>query len=144
VYVARLHLAANEFPLQDVIDKRTPVHGPRLTQETGAELIKYFKHVREMLDNGICLADIPPFAQDKVLICGQLFPAGQYPTQDIIDQFTPKPMNGRESYHVWTAQLATYLRALKATQEKGGDIYDLSLDWPAMRKGDDWPGERHV
>jgi len=52
-------------------------------------------------------------------------------------------MNGRYGYHGWTAQLAKYLRGLKATQEKGGDIYDLTLDWPATLKGDDWPGENH-
>jgi hypothetical protein len=143
VCVADSNLPDYKFPPQTVIDNLTPVHGPNLTWETRTELIQYFKDVKGMLDDGTPLAEIPPFTRDKVLICGQLFPAGQYPTQDIIYRYTPKPMNGRESYHVWTAQLATYLRDLKATLDSGGDVYDLTLDWPAIRKGDDWPGERH-
>lgn len=120
-----------------------PKHKPKFTWETCDELTKYFKDVKEILDNGIPLMSIPQFATDKVLICGQLFPTDDYPAQDVIDQFTPRPMNGRAENPVRTAQLATYLRDLKMTLKGGGDIYNLTLDWPAMLKGDDWPGERH-
>lgn len=143
VRVAGLNVPNDELPPQDVINKRTPEHGPNLSRETCAKLTDYLKDMRKRLDDGISLEEIPPFTKDKVLICGQLFPAGQYPDQDTIDRFTPKPMNGRECYNLRRTQLATYLQELKATQDVGGDIYSLTLHWPSMLKGDDWPGERH-
>jgi hypothetical protein len=49
-----------------------PVHRQQLMLETCDELVKYFRQLRKMLDNGILLDKIPPFAEDKVLICGEL------------------------------------------------------------------------
>jgi hypothetical protein len=120
-----------------------PVHGQQLVLETRDELIKYFRQLRKMLDDGIPLDKIPPFAEGKDLICGKLFPADQYPTQEIINEFTPKPLNRSLCLHRRAVELATYLRDLKAAQEKGDAIFELTLDWPAMLKGDDWPGEHH-
>jgi hypothetical protein len=144
VYVAGHPYSADIFPPQNVIDERTPVHGPGLERKTKNELTEYFRNVGEMLNGEIPLCQIPPFAENKVLICGELFPADEYPSQEVIDEFTPKHPNGTFWYNdrLRTQELAKYLRELKAAREKGEDIYELTLEWPARMK-ENWPGERH-
>jgi hypothetical protein len=99
----------------------------------------YFEGVRQQLDNGTPPDDISPFARDKVFICGEDFPAEQYPSQEIIDHFTPKPAKTRGCNPYRLEEIAQYFRNVKEAIENGTEICEVPLDWPTMLKGHDWP-----
>jgi hypothetical protein len=120
-----------------VINKLTPKQ-TRGNIQTRDKLVHYLGEVRQKLDNEIPLSSIPSFTEGQVLICGGLFPADQYPTQETIDRLTPEPMKGRGlGSNPWRLEeIAAYFKEVKAKMDGGGEIYDVLLNWPLDMKGD--------